>query len=461
MVQLFSHWFPWNTVVRVALETVFLILSVVFAVALMSPGAFREVLTATPSLALFALTILLINAALGLYQPSSGRSGRQTAVRVFLSLILAVPVAYLVFEHIPRSWAEHEVLELAAIMAIVSHAAIRGYAARSGQNAAVFANRVLVVGTGVEAASVKDSIHKFGPHFQIVGFYPAGSCDAVCVPQARILDGTATLLEVARANRVSQIVVAVGERRGSGVPLNQLLDCKLAGIKVLDLSSYFERVLGQVRLDSLRASWLIYGEGFRQGFLRTFFKRAFDIVASVLLLAVAAPVMLVTAILIVLESGFPILYRQERVGQAGRVFRVIKFRSMFTDAEGDGKPRWASSNDSRVTRVGRVIRKLRIDELPQLFNVLKGDMSLVGPRPERPYFVDQLGQKIPFYRTRHSIKPGVTGWAQVRYPYGASVEDAAEKLQYDLYYVKNHSLFLDLVIFVETIEVVLTGRGAQ
>ena len=171
--------------------------------------------------------------------------------------------------------------------------------------------------------------------------------------------------------------------------------------------------------------------------------------------------MLLTIILIAIESGFPIFYRQERVGMNGRLFNVIKFRSMRTDAEKDGKPRWATGNDSRVTRVGRFIRKTRIDELPQLVNVLKGDMSMVGPRPERPFFVDQLTREIPFYAVRHSVKPGVTGWAQVRYHYGASVEDSAEKLQYDLYYVKNHTLFLDLVVLFETVGVVLTGKGAQ
>jgi len=173
------------------------------------------------------------------------------------------------------------------------------------------------------------------------------------------------------------------------------------------------------------------------------------------------PVMAVAALLIVLESGFPILYRQERVGLNGRLFNVIKFRSMRTDAEKDGKPRWASAKDDRVTRVGRVIRKLRIDELPQLFSVLAGDMSLVGPRPERPFFVDKLMREIPFYAVRHSIKPGLTGWAQVRYHYGASVEDSAEKLQYDLYYVKNHTLFLDLLVLFKTVGVVLTGKGAN
>ena len=194
---------------------------------------------------------------------------------------------------------------------------------------------------------------------------------------------------------------------------------------------------------------------------RTTVKRLFDIVFAALLLILALPIMLVTAILIALEGGFPIFYRQERVGINGRLFNVIKFRSMGTDAEQDGKPRWATGNDCRVTRVGRFIRKTRIDELPQLINVLKGDMSMVGPRPERPYFVDQLTREIPFYAVRHSVKPGVTGWAQVRYHYGASVEDSAEKLQHDLYYVKNHTLFLDLVVLFETVGVVLTGKGAQ
>jgi sugar transferase (PEP-CTERM system associated) len=230
---------------------------------------------------------------------------------------------------------------------------------------------------------------------------------------------------------------------------------------VLDLSCFFERVRGQVRLDSLRASRLIYGEGFRQGTLRTMIKRVFDVVAALTLLTLASPIMLLAVIAIGIEDGFPVLYRQERVGQGGRVFKVIKFRSMWRDAEKDGKPRWASANDNRATRVGRIMRKTRIDELPQLFNVLMGQMSMVGPRPERPFFVDQLTNEIPFYAVRHSLKPGVTGWAQVRYQYGASVDDAVQKLQYDLYYVKNHTLFLDMMVLAETVRVVMTGEGAQ
>ena len=276
-----------------------------------------------------------------------------------------------------------------------------------------------------------------------------------------VLSRALSLTDTARNLKTDEIVVAVSERRGGSMPLRELLDCKLQGIKVVDLASHFEQTLGQIRLDSLYAGWLIFGDGFRQGSLRSGVKRLFDIACASILILLALPVMLIAAVFIVLEDGFPLLYRQERVGLNGRLFNVIKFRSMRRDAEKDGKPVWARAKDNRVTRVGQIIRKLRIDELPQLFSVLKGDMSLVGPRPERPFFVDQLTKEIPFYAVRHSVKPGVTGWAQVRYHYGATVEDSAEKLQYDLYYVKNHSLFLDLVVLFETVGVVLTGKGAH
>jgi sugar transferase (PEP-CTERM system associated) len=245
------------------------------------------------------------------------------------------------------------------------------------------------------------------------------------------------------------------------MPLRHLLDCKVTGVKVYDLATHFEKRLGQLRLDYLNAGWMVFGDGFNQGALRTTIKRISDIVFGLILLTLAAPVMALTALLIKLDSRGPVFYRQERVGLNGSTFMVIKFRSMRTDAEQDGTPRWATAQDDRVTRVGNVIRKLRIDELPQLFNVLKGEMSLVGPRPERPFFVGQLTQQIPYFQVRHSVKPGVTGWAQVRYQYGSTVEDAQEKLQYDLYYVKNHSLFLDLVVLFETVGVVLTGKGAR
>jgi len=255
--------------------------------------------------------------------------------------------------------------------------------------------------------------------------------------------------------------VALPERRGGSMPLRQLLDCKLYGIEVVDISSYFERTLTQINIDHVNPGWLIFGDGFNQGLIRSLVKRVFDLIFSTLLLLLAMPLMLAAALWIKLDSPGPVLYRQQRVGLNGKVFRVIKFRSMRTDAEKDGKPRWAALGDDRVTRVGRFIRKLRIDELPQLVNVLRGEMSLVGPRPERQFFVDELISKIPYFAVRHSVKPGVTGWAQVRYEYGSTVEDSIEKLQYDMYYVKNHSLFLDLLIILETVAVVLTGKGAR
>jgi sugar transferase (PEP-CTERM system associated) len=320
----------------------------------------------------------------------------------------------------------------------------------------------LVIGTGEDARTVEDDLaHMTGFGLDVVGFLSAGGEDDCCVDQQKLIRSRGSLVDTVQELRVNEIIVAVRERRGGVLPLRELLDCKMSGVRVFDLSTFFERVRGQVRIDSLKASWLIYGDGFRQNWGRSFVKRCSDLLVASVLLVLAAPVMLVTALLILLEDGAPIFYRQERVGQSGTTFKVIKFRSRRRYAERDGKPRWASNADDRVTRVGRFIRRARIDELPQLINVILGEMSLVGPRPERPYFVDQLTREIPFYAVRHCVKPGVTGWAQVRYQYGASVDDAVQKLQYDLYYVKNHNLVLDTLVLFETVRVVLTGEGAH
>lgn len=460
MVRIFNHWFSLSTVLRLVLEAVFLILSVALAVTFFSRGQYETTVQTVPSAVLFALAMLLVNAGLGMYQANTKRSRLQVRARFVTSLLLALPVAYVIFGLMSPYRSEHELLELAAVLAFVAHACIRSYGSRS-RRSSMLLNRVMVIGTGAEAATIQASIKQPAPSFKIIGFYPVSSDEKVAVPMDRIFSGHASLAAVALENRVDQVVVALSERRGGALPLNELLKCKLAGVRVLDLSSYYEQVYGQVRLESLRASWLVFGDGFRQGAIRTAVKRVFDIVAALALLIISAPAMLIAAVCIAIESGFPIFYKQERVGQGGKIFKVIKFRSMRIDAEGDGKARWATSNDDRVTRVGKVIRKFRIDELPQLFNVLKSEMSLVGPRPERPVFVDQLSEALPFYQARHSVKPGVTGWAQVRYHYGASVEDSAQKLQYDLYYVKNHTLFLDVVVLFETVGVVLTGQGAQ
>jgi sugar transferase (PEP-CTERM system associated) len=257
----------------------------------------------------------------------------------------------------------------------------------------------------------------------------------------------------------SEIVVAADDRRG--LPVRQLLHCKLAGIKVTDFLDFWERETRTVDLEALRPSWLFYSDGFRSGPVDEFLKRSFDVVVSLGLLFLTLPLLVITACLIRLESPGPVLYRQPRVGLQGRVFTILKFRSMRADAETDGRPRWTAEGDPRITRVGAIIRKLRIDELAQILNVLRGDMSFIGPRPERPFFVAGLAQAIPYYDERHCVRPGITGWAQINYPYGASTDDARRKLAYDLYYVKNRSIFLDLLILLQTARVIFWNHGAR
>jgi sugar transferase (PEP-CTERM system associated) len=319
-----------------------------------------------------------------------------------------------------------------------------------------------VLGTGPEALAVETSLQVANrPGLELAGFYPLEKIVARSIAATRIVSTHLTLEETVKHLNVDEIIVAVREQRGGVVPLRALLDCRLSGVQVTDLARFFERVHGRVPIDSLKASWLIYGRGFRQTWVRVLVKRCFDLLVAGVLLPIAAPIMIAMALLVFLEGGAPIIYRQERVGYRGQRFTLLKFRSMTKDAEKDGQAAWASVNDSRVTAVGRFMRRTRIDELPQLINVLKGEMSFVGPRPERPPFVATLTERIPFYAVRHSVKPGLTGWAQVRYTYGGNVEESVKKLEYDLYYVKNHSLLLDVLILIRTVKVVLLGEGAR
>lgn len=460
MIRLFSHWFHWRPLVQALLDSSFVIVGVVIALMWNRhdlPIDHKQVI-------LFGLLVIVVamslSTLLGLYQRIHKRTIIDARTQALLSVYLSFPIAYTIFVLLPLAPASRELAQLSAMSAAFGLLVTR-ISATSSATSGVAKRRILVFGTGVKAHEVKHALMRSDPSAEIVGYYAGPNESEPIVPGNLIVSSGRTLFEAALSTNAHEIVVALSERRGGSMPLRELLDCKLRGIKVLDLASYFEQTLGQIRLDSLYAGWLIFGDGFNQGKARALMKRLSDIAFSIVLLALALPVMLVTALLIGLESGFPIFYRQERVGLNGRLINVVKFRSMRCDAEKDGKPVWATSADDRVTKVGGIIRKLRIDELPQLFSVLKGDMSLVGPRPERPFFVDQLTREIPFYAVRHSVKPGVTGWAQVCYHYGATVEDSAEKLQYDLYYVKNHSLFLDLVILFETVGVVITGKGAH
>ena len=412
----------------------------------------------------FAFLIPLHCGLVGVYREGAARKSARTKVgRAVLGSLISVPIAYfLAIRTLVDGSQAQQWMGLAVGYLVVGLIVVRGLVLNTW-NGTLLQQRVLIVGTGAEAHAVATDLRS--RHLRshaIVGFYPAGEAVLPCADKRSPVFSTSTTInDIIARHGVDQIIVAVKEQRGGNVPMEQLLSARIQGIPVMDLASFYERTTGEVPIDSLKASFLVYGRGFAQDRARIIVKRIFDIVSSGILLVLASPVMLLTAIAIKLESSGPLIYSQERVGLGGKGFMCLKFRSMCQDAEKDGVAVWAKKNDSRITRVGRIIRKTRIDELPQLISVLKGEMSMVGPRPERPSFVAQLREQIPFYDVRHSVKPGVTGWAQVRYAYGASVEDALHKHQYDLYYVKNNSLFLDLLILFETVSVVLFREGAH
>jgi sugar transferase (PEP-CTERM system associated) len=323
--------------------------------------------------------------------------------------------------------------------------------------------KILVVGTGKTAMDTAEAVwQRRDAGYRIVGFVSEnGAKPGQPIGESEIVGSAINLESIIKHEKVDRVVIAVRERRGA-FPTETLLKMSLAGeVSIEECTSFFERITGQVHVDMLRPSWLIFAGRQRDSRLKSAFRETVHRILGLIGLVLSFPIGVLTGVLIKLESRGPIFYRQERLGKNGRVFNVIKFRSMKTDAEADGKPVWAASNDERTTLVGRFIRKVRIDEIPQFWNILKGEMSFVGPRPERPHFVEQLAREIPFYEHRHLVAPGLTGWAQIKYPYGASVEDARQKLQYDLYYIKNQSLALDLVIVFDTIKTVLFRQNGR
>lgn len=323
--------------------------------------------------------------------------------------------------------------------------------------------KILVVGTGQVARDTAEAIlERRDAGYRIVGFVTEnGIKPQTKIGETTVIGTTEELAQIVKKEKVDRIVIAVRERRGY-FPTETLLKMSLAGnVNIEECTSFFERVTGQVHVDMLRPSWLIFAGRPKDTRLKTALRETTHRTLALIGLVLSLPIAILTAVLIKLESKGAVFYRQERVGKNGRIIKVIKFRSMRTDAEKDGVPIWATAADHRVTRVGRIIRKIRVDEIPQFWNIIKGEMSFVGPRPERPHFVAQLAEEIPFYEHRHLVAPGLTGWAQIKYPYGASVADARQKLQYDLYYIKNQSLALDLVIVFETVKTVLFGKGGR
>lgn len=462
MIRVFHHYVPRAVILLLALEATLFVLAIFLGVYLrfleLSPtgSALQPWL---PQAFLYSFVMISVMTAFGLYEFESRDEVWQIVLRVSSAFMVGLIVMTLFFYVFPALSIGRGVLAISFLISLSGVIVLR-LAFLQWTHLGIMKPRLLVLGTGTRAAKINAVVRvDKGGRLNIVGYLPLGGTHHY-VDQSKILSETGPLSDIVTKYRVDEIVLAVRDRRGA-LPVDELLECKLKGVRIIELSTFFERERGRVQLESLNPSWMILSEGFRFGLYRDAIKRVFDVGASAVLLILTLPIMGLTALFIFLESGGPILYRQERVGQGGAIFTMLKFRSMTVNAEKDGRPLWAAQNDARVTRVGRIIRKLRIDELPQVFNVFMGTMSFVGPRPERAFFVSQLIAEIPYYSARHTVKPGITGWSQIKYPYGASIEDAIQKLQYDLYYIKNHGLFLDLMILFQTARVILWGRGAR
>ncbi len=473
MLRLFGHFIPIKMLALLILEMAVLAGSVYYLLStgIHSPQLLKDLRGRLGSFSfLFAVAVGFAMISMGLYSRSAMSDYRTLAVKVLIALALVVPAnmvgTSLFHEELYESanastywWLKAPVVWLSVILltrVLFSYANGRDFMKR----------RIFVLGSGTRAAAIRQmAFHGSNQSFLVAGTFDpggAGSSSETGDSYQSIAEepsGAANWVDIVRRAHASEIVVALEDR--GGLPVSQLLRCKIDGIQISDYQTFCERETCRLDLDELKPSWLIFGAGFTRGFFTDLLKRGFDIFVSGVMLLITLPFSLIAAVFIKLESPGPVLYQQERVGLHGRNFMVLKLRSMRQDAETGGAPQWAQLRDPRVTRVGAFIRLTRIDELPQLLNVLRGDMSFVGPRPERPFFVDQLSESIPFYRERHCVKPGITGWAQINYPYGASLEDGRQKLAYDLYYVKNHGLFLDFIIILSTVRVILMQQGAR
>ncbi|MBV5310283.1 TIGR03013 family XrtA/PEP-CTERM system glycosyltransferase [Chromatium okenii] len=457
-VRIFRHYMRVPLILLAGIEAIIFV--VAFQLSVHLRWWFIDIESASEPTGLFiysiviSLVFVLTMGATGLYEASLREGLTGSLIRITLSLLLGSLVLAALSFFFPLLGLWRSILFFTVIFSFVLVVILR--LTFFYFNPSIFKRRILVFGDSQLANQVMIASQK---RLDIVGFIPIS--EQRVNNQIKVIEHNKPLIQIAIEAQADEIVLAIEDRRGK-LPIEELLECRMSGIQVLEQQSFFERELGVLKLELLTPSWLIHSDGFEHGLMTMLIKRFFDVLISLIFITLLWPIMLLTAAIIFIESGFrhSVLYRQLRVGENGEPFEVIKFRSMRIDAEADGRARWAVTNDPRITRVGRFIRKTRIDELPQIFNVLKGEMSFVGPRPERPEFVADLTRKYEHYATRHRLKPGLTGWAQISYPYGSTEEDALRKLEYDLYYIKNHSIFLDLLILVETVEVVLFGKGA-
>jgi sugar transferase (PEP-CTERM system associated) len=461
MIRLFKHYIPHAVMLLAIFDLVLLLLAGEAAFQLRASqigSAAGPIEERVLQLSAFVVIVWTAMVSVGVYGSEALRSMRFACARLLVAVSLGIIALSVLDFVLPGSTLWRSTLLYAMGICVIALMLVR-LLLGSLLGTSAFRRRVLVLGAGNRAMRLKKLAQDPGSGFAIVSF--VGMNEGAQVVEEAI--GRGAIHDLGRFVEnlgASEVVLALEERRNS-LPLKDLLRMKTMGVHINDFSSFVERETGRVDLDSVNPSWLIFSDGFSSG--RAFSsaaKRIFDILASSLLLLITFPVIALFALLVKLDSKGPAFFRQPRVGLYGQHFDVIKLRSMRTDAEKDGV-KWAEKDDPRITRLGRFIRKVRIDELPQTWSVLKGEMSFVGPRPEVPKFVTDLEQKLPYYAERHMVKPGITGWAQINYPYGASIEDARHKLEYDLYYAKNYTPFLDLLILLQTLRVVLWPEGAR
>lgn len=463
MFRIFRHYIPKSLIVLGIIECMIVINAFEFAIQirLLAAGMTVEELgSRVGQLSTFVLVFCFSMIAFGLYATDAVRDLKISFIRLSVSFVAGVVLLALVFYIFPVVSIWRSIVVIAMALAFWFIMLARVFFNRFADLDRFKAN-ILVLGAGAQAKRLVDLVKRDADGgFRIVG------CVSMSDEKKRVADALDrseidSLAQLVEDLGVSEIVLAIEERRGT-LPLQDLLACKMQGCRISDFVVFVEKVLGYVDLDTVQPSWLIFSQRFGSSSRPTrAIKRAVDVSVSLITLVVGLPIFLFAALAIKLTSRGPIFYKQDRVGIGGQTFKVIKFRSMRIDAEADGIPKWADEDDPRVTKVGSVLRAARIDELPQIINVLRGDMSFVGPRPERPFFVDTLVGQMKYYNERHSVKPGITGWAQLKYPYGASVEDSKRKLEYDLYYIKNYSFFLDFLILLQTVKVVFWPDGVR
>lgn len=462
MIRLFKHYVPRAVLLLCLLEMLLLITAGEAGWVIRNWQIGNKVTPIgerVPELLSFAFAVQVAMLAVGGYRGEALRSFRFAVARLIVAMALALPIVAFLFFMLPELtlWRSNTVYAMAIGFVLVALARLM-----LGRffDAETFKRRVLVLGAGARANRITVLSRHPDARFIVVAHVAMGDCEQK-VDDALDRAAIESLSDIVHERRVDEVVLALQERRNA-MPVDDLLKVRTTGVHVTEISTFLERETGRVDLRSVNPSWFILSDGFSSGRrVSALLKRGFDIFVSAVLIVLTAPLVLLGAVLVRLDSPGPAFFRQERMGLFGEPFTIVKLRSMRTDAEAAGKAVWAERNDPRVTRIGRLIRKIRIDELPQLWMVLKGDMSFVGPRPERPQFVAELARSMPYYAERHVVKPGITGWAQINFPYGASLDDARHKLEYDLYYAKNYTPFLDLLILLQTVRVLLWSDGAR